>query len=80
MKQQIHGHEVMQMMLAKGKAFTRETLCSAIAEEFGEEARFYTCSNEEMTADELVTFLKERGKFIEKDSGFNTSPDKICNH
>ena len=70
----------MQMMLAKDKAFTRETLCSAIVEEFGEEARFYTCSEEDMTADELVDFLKAKGKFIEGDSGFNTSPDKICNH
>jgi len=80
MAKQIHGHEVMQMMLASGHAYTKQTLCDAIVAHFGDEARFYTCSQENMTANELVEFLQARGKFIESGTGFNTSPDKICNH
>jgi probable metal-binding protein len=80
MSEQIHGHAVMEMMLKKDQSFTRETLYEAIVEEFGEEARFHTCSEENMTIRRLIDFLQSRGKFVAKGSGFSTSSEKICNH
>jgi probable metal-binding protein len=80
MTNQTHGHEVMQMMVESGAAYTRASLEAAIKERFGADARFYTCSAEGMTAAELIEFLAQRGKFIEKADGFSTAPDKICNH
>jgi probable metal-binding protein len=80
MPERIHGHDVMAMMIESGKAYTRESLRAAIVEEFGEEARFYTCSAENMTPDELITFLQARGKFIDDDDGFQTDKSKICDH
>jgi probable metal-binding protein len=80
MTTQIHGHEVMQMMLELDQSFTRESLRQAIQDRFGGEARFFTCSAENMTPDELIDFLAERGKFVERDRGFNTQADMICNH
>ena len=68
------------MMLELGGSFTRATLRDAILERFGSETRFFTCSAEDMTADQLIDFLAQRGKFIEEDGGFNTAPDKICQH
>ncbi|WP_225087771.1 YecH family metal-binding protein [Pectobacterium colocasium] len=76
----IHGHEVLQMMLASGESFTTEQLISTIEARFGSEARFHTCSAENMTAPMLVQFLAERGKFIPHDAGFTTSASKICQH
>lgn len=70
----------MQMMLELNRAFTCASLREAIVERFGSEARFHTCSAENMTADELIESLAQRGKFVERDSGFNTAPDRICNH
>ncbi|TWT77794.1 hypothetical protein Pla123a_15900 [Posidoniimonas polymericola] len=80
MAEQVHGHEVMRMMLAGGQSYTRESLCSAIVKEFGEAARFCTCSAEGMTADELVSFLEARDKFVATEGGFTTAADKICDH
>ena len=80
MLNQIHGHDVMKMMLDSGQSYTKDTLSTAIIDRFGKETRFYTCSAENMTADELVEFLAKREKFIETGTGFNTAPDKICNH
>jgi probable metal-binding protein len=77
---QVHGHEVMQMMLDSGSAYTRETLRQAIIDRFGVEARFFTCSAEDMTAEALIEFLAERGKFVSSEEGFNTAPTKICHH
>ncbi len=80
MSTQIHGHEVMEMMIASNKSYTKDSLLAAIIEKFGEKARFYTCSDENMTASELIDFLGARGKFLDDESGFKTDPEKICNH
>lgn len=80
MQEQIHGHEVMRMMIEEGKAYTNATLRAAIVDRFGDEVRFYTCSAENMTTDELITFLEDRGKFIDEGQGFKTEPDRICKH
>ncbi len=76
----IHGHEVMRMMVESGAAYTRDSLRAAIVDRFGEAARFYTCSANGMTADELISFLQARGKFIAEESGFKTDASKICDH
>ena len=80
MAKQVHGHEVMRMMIEEGKAYTKGTLRAAIADRFGEEARFSTCSAENMTAEELIAFLEGRGKFVDEGGGFRMQPDRICKH
>ena len=77
---EIHGHEVMQMMLESEEAFSKESLCEAIVARFGAEVRFHTCSAAGMTAEELVDFLESKGKFVPQDGGFRTSVEKICSH
>lgn len=80
MAESIHGHEVMEMMIAAKQPFTKESLEQAIGEKFGNDARFHTCSAENMTAKELIDFLKARDKFNGSSEGFVTDPDKICDH
>ena len=80
MSESIHGHDVMHMMLESETPFTRETLKTAMAERFGAEAKFHTCSATDMNAEELIDFLAARGKFVDSGCGFNTAEDKICNH
>lgn len=80
MREQIHGHEVMEMMINAGKVYTRESLRADIIARFGHEARFYTCSATNLTADELIAFLQARGKFVEAPGGLATEPGKMCDH
>ncbi len=80
MPEQIHGHEVMAMMIESGKIYTRESLRAEIVERFGKKARFYTCSAENMTPDELISFLQARGKFRDAAGGFKTDRDELCDH
>jgi len=77
--EQVHGHEVMQMMLLSGKNYTRSELINEIESRFGTEVTFYTCSAENLSAKGLVDFLEDKGKFIEADGGFNTDPSLMCN-
>ncbi|MGS0679802.1 YecH family metal-binding protein [Shewanella sp. 125m-7] len=76
----IHGHQVMELMLAHGESLTKEALKSKMYTEFGEQARYHTCSAAEMDADELIAFLEKKGKFIHSEAGIETAADKICNH
>ncbi len=78
--EQIHGHEVLQMMMASGKTYTKASLAEEILGKFGADARFYTCSAENMTAAQLVEFLDSRGKLVRQGTGFQTSPDLMCKH
>lgn len=80
MDPEIHGHEVMRMMVDSGAEYTRASLRQAIIARFGAGARFRTCFAEGMTADQLIDFLGARGKFVDCGAGFSTSPDKICDH
>ncbi len=75
-----HGHDVLHMMEGNSYA-SKQQLVDAIIENFGTEERFCTCSATDMTAEELVTFLEERGKF--KPAGtdyFTVDITKVCNH
>jgi len=75
-----HGHDVLHMMEGNSYA-TKESLVQAIIEKFGTEERFHTCSAEGMTAEELVDFLEQRGKFQPaQQEGFTVDTSKICNH
>lgn len=73
-----HGHEVLVMM--QGKAYTEEGLLKAIIEQFGPDERFYTCSAENLTAQGLIDFLKEHGKFMPMADGFTVDTSKVCDH
>ncbi len=77
---QIHGHEVLQMMIDSGETYTKVTLVAAIKNKFGAEARFYTCSADDMTPEQLVDFLDSKGKLVPQTGGFGTSADRMCKH
>lgn len=77
----IHGHEVLQMM--NGNNYTESSLLKAIQQKFGANARFHTCSQADMDAEQLITFLKEKGKFrpsLNKTTEFTVDNNKICHH
>lgn len=80
MSNSIHGHEVMHFMLESGNSFNRDSLKAAIDTRFGSDARFHTCSAQDMDASQLIDLLAARGKFIDRGDGFNTAADKICKH
>ncbi len=77
---EIHGHEVLNMMLASGQTYTKASLAAAIINQFGAEARFHTCSAAGMTADELVSFLDSKGKLVSQPGGLQTSAELFCQH
>jgi probable metal-binding protein len=77
---QVHGHEIMKMMIEEDKLFTESELKNAILTKFGPETRFHTCSAENMTSEQLIDVLKKKGKFIVSEKGIKINKNMICNH
>jgi probable metal-binding protein len=77
----IHAHEVMHMMLDSGKSYTRESFKADLAEKFGADARFHSCSVNNMSAGDLLEFLAERGKLAgDINTEFSMDPLNMCSH
>jgi probable metal-binding protein len=76
----IHGHEVIEMVVASGRAWRREELVEEVERRWGGSARFHTCSAQGMSAAELIRFLSEHGKFLESERGVTMDATKVCDH
>ena len=63
----IHGHNVLNFVQELGQEISRESLLSNIEEHFGTEARFHTCSAENLSSEELVSLFLQTGKLEEVD-------------
>ena len=80
MTNQIHGHDVIEMMTGAAEPYSRASLKAAIIGKFGADARFHTCSAEGMDADGIIDFLAARGKFMDNVGGLAINPEKVCQH
>jgi probable metal-binding protein len=80
MSESIHGHEVMEMILAANPPLSRGQLEQVVKDRFGDAPRFHTCSAHNMTLDELLEFLHVRGKVVEAKGVLGTSRSQICGH
>ena len=78
MHDQVHGHQVLKMMIESRRTYTEDSLRAAILEQFGGAARFHTCSASDMTAEELIRFLAERGKLASRGEGLTADPAAMC--
>lgn len=76
----VHAHEIMHMMLERNERFSRSSLARAITERFGKGATFCSCSAQGMDVEQVIDFLESRGKFVAREDGFVTAPEKICTH
>ncbi len=76
----IHGHEVIQMMQTSGKYYSRATLVAEITAKFGRDTRFFTCSADNLTPEQLIDFLAAKGKFSQSEEGFKFRSEEFCDH
>lgn len=76
----IHGHEVMHLIADSKQALPKAGWITEIGEKFGGDARFHTCSAENMDAGELLDFLNARGKFVVQGDTWSLEESAICQH
>jgi len=78
--EQIHGHEIIELVAKYPEGIATGTLTDIVAGEFGTGARFFTCSAENMALPELLEFLGERDKVHLRDDLVFPGGSPACNH
>ncbi|MEH6453191.1 MAG: YecH family metal-binding protein [Psychromonas sp.] len=78
MNESIHGHQVMELMASSTESHTESELLAIIASTFGENARFHTCMDENLTSKNLIDFLTSKGKLVESDQGLSLALNNSC--
>ena len=78
--EQIHGHEIMGLVAKYPEGIATGTLTDIVAQQFGADARFITCSAEGLSLQELLTFLGERDKVQPRDGLVFPGGSPACNH
>lgn len=77
---EIHGHEVMDMMIKSGKKYSRNSLRTEIHETFGKTTLFFACSAQGLDADGLIDFLDSKNKFSGTPDSFQLASSTHCDH
>ncbi|MGF1699810.1 YecH family protein [Photobacterium makurazakiensis] len=77
---QIHAHTVLNMLLADDATYTLASLKQAVVNEYGEEVRFHTCSQQDLTFDALLSFLLDRRKVVQQGEYIAANRDRMCSH
>ena len=78
--EQIHGHEIIELVAKYPEGISTGTLTDIVAGEFGTGARFFTCSAENMSLPELLAFLGERDKVQLRDGFVFPGGSPACSH
>ena len=78
--EQIHGHEIIELVAKDPEGIATATHPDIVAGEFGTGARFFTCSAKNMSLPELLTFLGERDKVLLRDGLVFPGGSPACEH
>lgn len=79
--EQIHGHDVIQALKSWPVNSSKADLIALVESKFGNESQFYNCSNDSMSAEQLLSFFEGKGKLKFNESGFSFGkPAGGCNH
>ena len=78
--EQIHGHEIIELVAKYPEGIATGTLTDIVAGEFGTGVRFFTCSAENMSLPELLAFLGERDKVQFRDGLVFPCGSPACSH
>lgn len=80
MPDSVHGHDVMALMVAQANPVLKPELIAQIIQTFGEATRYHTCSAENLTAEELISLLLNKGKITESAQGLSLVAGRQCHH
>jgi probable metal-binding protein len=78
MHQSFHGHELIRLIAAAESPVPEEQLHDLARLHFGDSPSFHTCSRQNLSLDELLAFLFEKGKLRRDDDGVAVVRERIC--
>lgn len=79
-QEQIHGHEVMQMINDAVDPIDKKQLQQQIQALYGDDPKFFACAIQDADFEGILTFLKARGKVVELNGKLSTEIGLMCDH
>ena len=77
---EIHGHEILDIIESRPQGISVEDLTQLAAQRFGPDVLFCTCSAGNMDLPSLLAFLLERDKIQQRDGRLFPGGSPACNH
>lgn len=78
---EFHAHDVLDHLHTCEKALSLDEIKNQILNAFGYDAVFYSCSQQNMNADQMVDFLLSRKKIVEiEEKKYVLNTVHQCNH
>lgn len=77
---ELHGHELIHLILEANKPLTLDEIKKLSEETFGKDVSYYACSASDMDIDEMITFLLTRRKLVNRGNGFVIDTGEVCDH
>ncbi|CAH0534699.1 hypothetical protein VST7929_02649 [Vibrio stylophorae] len=74
----IHGHDLIHYVAEHQP--TESALIAHFMAQYGDTLRFHTCSQQNITIEELLTFLKKRKKIVEHGGVLQVNAERLCQH
>lgn len=78
MTESVHGHEILEHIIAAGGTMQLAALKEYAGRQFGAEATYHTCSANGMLFDELLGFLLQRHKVAVADGRITVHVENMC--
>jgi len=78
MYQSFHGHELLRLIGGSADPISEEQIRELSRAHFGDSPRFHTCSMSNLSLDDLLTFLYEKGKLLRENGSVTVARERIC--
>ncbi len=78
MPEPVHGHEIITL-IHELQPITFGQLRRTVDQRYGD-AGFHACAGGEMTLEQLLAFLQQRGKVVERDGRYYGQVHLMCDH
>ncbi|WP_434339984.1 YecH family metal-binding protein [Motilimonas cestriensis] len=80
MSNNVHVHDILNLMEASQATYSNESLTAALNQVFGEQAQYRSCKVQGMNVVEAIEFLKNKGKFEGTETAFKKAAGHSCSH
>jgi probable metal-binding protein len=80
MSQDIHGHAILERIIAAGGSLPVAELRQFAEQTYGKDATYHTCSEAQMSFDQLLLFLGTRNKISIDGERVTVHVENVCNH
>lgn len=74
----IHVHEILSHL--KQQPMSEPALTDWVTGQWGDKARFHTCSQRGLSFSEVLEFLRRRKKIFDEMGELSVNEARVCNH